>query len=100
MTKAELIEAIAEKAQVTRVKAESVVNTIFETMVETLLKGDRIEIRGFGSFVNRDYRAYLGRNPKTSEYTPVAEKRLPFFKPGKGLREELNEAPNEENSEN
>jgi integration host factor subunit beta len=63
MTKADLINVVAEKAGITRVKAEAVVNTIFDSMVESLMKDDRIEIRGFGSFVNRKYDAYKGRNP-------------------------------------
>ena len=60
MTKADLINLIAEKSNITRVKAETVVNTIFDSMVEALMRNDRIEIRGFGSFVNRDYGAYKG----------------------------------------
>jgi integration host factor subunit beta len=67
MTKAELINQIAEKAGITRVKAEIVVNTIFDSMVDALKRNDRIEIRGFGSFVNRHYDAYQGRNPRTGE---------------------------------
>jgi integration host factor subunit beta len=90
MTKADLIELIAEKAGITRIKAEIVVNTIFDSMVEALMKEDRIEIRGFGSFVLRSYEAYQGRNPRTGEIIEVGEKKLPFFKVGKELRAELN----------
>ncbi len=90
MTKADLINIVAEKTAITRVKAETVVNTIFDSMVESLLKSDRIEIRGFGSFVNRKYEAYKGRNPRTGEVIEVEEKRLPFFKVGKELKEEIN----------
>ena len=90
MTKADLINVIAEKAGITRVKAETVVNTIFDTMVESLMKNDRIEIRGFGSFVNRSYDARKGRNPRTGEIIEVDQKKLPFFKVGKELREEIN----------
>jgi integration host factor subunit beta len=59
-------------------------------MVEALMKGDRIEIRGFGSFVNRSYEAYKGRNPRTGEVIEVKDKKLPFFKVGKELKEEIN----------
>ena len=90
MTKADLINLISEKAQITRVKAETVVNTIFDSMVESLMKDDRIEIRGFGSFVNRDYGSYKGRNPRTGDVIEVSEKKLPFFKVGKELKEEIN----------
>lgn len=90
MTKADLINIISEKAGVTRVKAETVVNTVFDSMVEALLRNDRIEIRGFGSFVNREYEAYRGRNPRTGEVINVDQKRLPFFKVGKELKEDIN----------
>ena len=83
MTKADLINQISEKAGITRVKAETVVNTIFDSMIEALMRDDRIEIRGFGSFVNRQYGAYQGRNPRTGEIINVGEKKLPFFKVGK-----------------
>lgn len=90
MTKADLINLISENAGITRVKAETVVNTIFDSMVESLINDDRIEIRGFGSFVNREYGAYKGRNPRTGEVIPVSQKKLPFFKPGKELKEQIN----------
>ncbi len=90
MTKADLINIIAEKANITRVKAETVVNTIFDSMIEALMKDDRIEIRGFGSFTNKAYDAYQGRNPRTGEVINVPEKKLPFFKVGKELKEEIN----------
>ena len=89
MTKADLINLISEKTSVTRVKAETVVNTIFDSMAEALLRNERIEIRGFGSFVNRSYGAYKGRNPRTGAVIEVGEKRLPFFKVGKELREQI-----------
>jgi integration host factor subunit beta len=72
------------------VKAETVVNTIFDSMIEALMRDDRIEIRGFGSFVNRLYDAYQGRNPRTGEVINVEQKKLPFFKVGKELKEDLN----------
>ena len=90
MTKSDLINLVSEKAGITRVKAEAVVNTIFESMVEALMKNDRIEIRGFGSFINRSYGSYQGRNPRTGEVIDVKEKKIPFFKVGKALREYIN----------
>lgn len=90
MTKADLINLIAEKAKITRVKAEAVANTVFDSMIEALIRGDRIEIRGFGSFVNRHYDAYKARNPRTGEVIFVDEKKLPFFKAGKELKDEIN----------
>ena len=91
MTKADLINLISEKADITRVKAETVVNTVFDSIVEALIKGDRIEIRGFGSFVNRSYDAYKGRNPRTGEVIDVKKKKLPFFKVGKELKDYIND---------
>ena len=91
MTKADLINKVASKAGITRVKAEAAVNTVFDTMVEALMRDDRIEIRGFGSFVNRKYDAYKGRNPRTGEIINVAEKKLPFFKVGKELKDDVND---------
>lgn len=90
MTKADLINKVADKAGITRVKAEALVNTIFDSMIEALLKNDRIEIRGFGSFVNRKYDSYKGRNPRTGEIINVEEKILPFFKVGKELKDDVN----------
>jgi integration host factor subunit beta len=86
MTKADLIAIILEKANITRIKAEMVVETVFESMKETLKKGDRIEVRGFGTFELRHYDAYQGRNPKTGDIIEVTEKLLPFFRAGKELR--------------
>ncbi len=91
LTKADLINLVSEKAGITRVKAETVVNTIFDSMVESLMKDDRIEIRGFGSFVNRQYGSYKGRNPRTGQVIDVGEKKLPFFKVGKELKEDINQ---------
>jgi len=89
MNKSELIEQLAAKANVTKKKAELVVNLIFSSMSDALAKGDRIEIRGFGSLVNKKYDAYDGRNPRTGEVIQVPEKSLPFFKVGKELRERV-----------
>jgi integration host factor subunit beta len=70
--------------------AARVVNTFFDSMKEALKNGDRIEIRGFGSFKIKEYEGYVGRNPRTGEKVDVKPKRLPFFRVGKELREYLN----------
>ncbi|EDM78132.1 DNA-binding protein HU [Plesiocystis pacifica SIR-1] len=90
MTKSELIERVAQESGLTKGRAEMVVNTIFESMTHALVAGDGIEIRGFGSFTVRQYKAYEGRNPRTGDVVHVAPKRLPFFKVGKELRERVN----------
>ena len=87
MNKSELVEALANNRDLTYKKSEEIVNIIFDAMSETLSHGDRIEIRGFGSFIVKDYKAYMGRNPKTGEIIHVKPKKLPFFKVGKQLRE-------------
>jgi integration host factor subunit beta len=91
MNKSELVEALAEKGKMTRKKAEDVVDLIFDSMVEAMKGGDRIEIRGFGSFVVKDYGSYRGRNPRTGQSIEVKPKKLPFFKVGKELRERVDE---------
>jgi len=90
MNKSELVESLANSKALTYKKSEEIVNLIFESMAETLSTGGRIEIRGFGSFVVKDYKAYTGRNPKTGEVIEVKPKKLPFFKVGKELREKVN----------
>lgn len=87
MTKADLVNVIADKAKLQHRQAEVVVNLVFDLMADALRKDDRIEIRGFGSFVNRSYGSYQGRNPKTGDVVQVAPKRVPFFKVGKELKE-------------
>jgi integration host factor subunit beta len=87
MTKSELIEAIAARAELTKARAELVVNCVFDAMTSALKKGEGIEIRGFGSFTVRPYKPYAGRNPRTGNPVPVSAKRLPFFKVGKELKE-------------
>lgn len=89
MTKGELIDIIAQREGFNLKKAEIVVNTIFDAMSEALVAGERVEIRGFGSFEVRTYEAYKGRNPKTGEEVYVRAKRAPFFKTGKELRERV-----------
>ncbi|MCM2357251.1 MAG: integration host factor subunit beta [Geobacteraceae bacterium] len=89
MNKSELSETLAVKYGLSLKKAEEVVTAIFDTLTEALGTGERIEIRGFGSFVVNDYKAYTGRNPKTGEAIEVKPKKLPFFKVGKDLRERV-----------
>jgi integration host factor subunit beta len=89
MNKSGLIDVLAEKRGISYKKAEEIVNTIFDAMTEAMLTGDRIEIRGFGSFVINEYKAYTGRNPKTGESIAVKPKKLPFFKVGKELKERV-----------
>lgn len=90
MTKSELIDAIAGRGELTKARAELVVNCVFDAMTEALEHGEGIEIRGFGSFTVRPYKPYNGRNPRTGEPVPVPAKRLPFFKVGKDLKELVN----------
>jgi integration host factor subunit beta len=90
MNKSELVEALANEKDLTFKKSEEIVNIIFNSMAETLANGGHIEIRGFGSFVVKDYKSYVGRNPKTGEVIDVKPKKLPFFKVGKELREKVN----------
>ncbi len=92
MTKSELIDAIAGRGELTKARAELVVNTVFDSMIETLENGEGIEIRGFGSFTMRPYKPYSGRNPRTGQAVSVPAKRLPFFKVGKELKELVNQS--------
>ncbi len=89
MNKSDLIAELARKANITHKKAAEVCNLIFQEMTNELSKGGRIEIRGFGSFTNKEYQAYTGRNPKTKELINVGQKRLPYFKVGKELRQRV-----------
>ena len=89
MNKSDLIEKVVEGTKLPRKRAEAVVNHVFDSMTAALVRGDRIEIRGFGSFVSKHYRARTGRNPRTGATIHVAAKRLPFFKVGKELRERV-----------
>ncbi|MCX5830050.1 MAG: integration host factor subunit beta [Deltaproteobacteria bacterium] len=91
MNKSGLIEAVSRKENITEKKAVEVVNLIFKGFTGELKKGGRIEIRGLGSFVVRDYEAYTGRNPKTGKNIKVSPKKLPFFKVGKELKEKVDQ---------
>lgn len=90
MNKSELIEALAQEINVPLREADSITNTILDTLTETLVDGGGIEIRGFGSFVVKEYGSYQGRNPKSGKKIKVPPKKLPFFKVGKELRERVN----------
>src|SRR5579884_3912136 len=90
MTKADLIEEVARITDVTRRDSEVIVETIFDSIVHSLRAGDKIEIRGFGSFRTRQRNSRIGRNPKTGERVDVPAKRVPFFKPSKELRDQVN----------
>ena len=92
MTKSELIDAMAARSELTKARAELVVNCVFDAMTDALQEGDGIEIRGFGSFTVRPYKPYSGRNPRTGEPVDVPAKRLPFFKVGKELKELVNDS--------
>jgi len=93
MTKSELVDAIVElEDQITRREAEVVVNNIFSAIGDALGRGERVELRGFGSFYTRQRDARVGRNPKTGESVRVPAKVVPQFKPGKDLRHQVDSA--------
>lgn len=90
ITKTELAERLTDKRGLPRATSEEIVGCIFQGMIDALMREERIEIRGFGSFEIRHYKGYQGRNPRTGEAVEVEPKRLPFFKVGKELRERVN----------
>ncbi|HZP16590.1 MAG TPA: HU family DNA-binding protein [Terriglobales bacterium] len=90
MTKADLIEEISRLAELTRKDSEVIVETIFDSIVRSLRAGDKIEIRGFGSFRTRQRKPRIGRNPKTGARVEVPAKKIPFFKPSKELKDLVN----------
>jgi len=90
MTKADLIEDVARKTELSRKDSEVIVDTIFEGIVKSLRGGDKIEIRGFGSFRTRHRNSRVGRNPKTGERVEVPAKDIPYFKPSKELKDLVN----------
>jgi integration host factor subunit beta len=89
MNKSDLVEALSVSEDLTRTKAEEIVNLVFSEMTNALLAGDRVEIRGLGSFKVKSYDGYKGRNPKTGKQIKVKAKKLPFFKCGKELKERV-----------
>jgi integration host factor subunit beta len=92
MTKAELVDEVARVVQLTKKQAETIVNIVFDSIVESLRSGQKIELRGFGSFRLRSRKSRTGRNPKTGEKVEVPSKKIPYFKPGKELKELINRA--------
>ena len=90
MTKADLIEEVSRLAELTRKDSEVIVETIFDSVVRALRSGDKIEIRGFGSFRTRQRKPRVGRNPKTGDRVEVPAKKIPFFKPSKELKDMVN----------
>ncbi len=91
MTKADLVEDVARASELTKKDAERLVEIVFESIIETLNHGEKIELRGFGSFRVRERGARRGRNPKTGDPVSIPAKRVPYFKPGKELKELINE---------
>ena len=105
MTKAELVEDVARAAELTKKDAERLVEIVFESIIESLNQGEKIELRGFGSFRVRERGARRGRNPKTGDPVSIPAKRVPYFKPGKELKELINDTgaaalPSSESSSN
>jgi len=92
MTKAELVEEVSRVSELTKKHSEIIVNTVFDSIVGALQKDEKIELRGFGSFRIRQRRSRQGRNPKTGAKVDVPAKRIPYFKPGKELKELINSA--------
>jgi integration host factor subunit beta len=92
MNKQDLIIALKDENELTKSEARAVVNIFFNEMSNALVNGDRVEIRGLCSFYVKNYKAYIGRNPKTGEPTQVKSKKLPFFKVGKELKERVDKA--------
>ncbi len=92
MTKADLVEEVSRVTELTRKDSEVIVDTLFESVIKALKTGDKLEVRGFGSFRVRQRNARVGRNPKTGEKVEVPAKRVPYFKPSKELKDLINDA--------
>ena len=92
MNKSDLARLIAARRGIHQRKADALVNGVFDAMAEALERKERIEIRGFGSFISKHYKAYRGRNPKTGEEINVPSKWMPYFKVGKDLKRKINES--------
>src|SRR5215470_15792690 len=99
MTKAELVEEVARAAELNKRDAEVIVETVFDSIIGALNKGEKVELRGFGSFRTRERGPRRGRNPKTGEPVDVPAKRVPYFKPGKELKEFFTDTPEGEGDE-
>ena len=91
MTKADLVEEVSRVTELTRKDSEVIVDTLFESVIKALKTGDKLEVRGFGSFRVRQRNARVGRNPKTGEKVEVPAKRVPYFKPSKELKDLIND---------
>ena len=89
MNKRELISELKKRAKVTRAEASGVVKIFFDSLAESFIEGERVEIRGFCSFYSKDYKSYIGRNPRTGQKLIILPKRLPFFKCGKDLKDRV-----------
>ncbi|HWT77810.1 MAG TPA: HU family DNA-binding protein [Candidatus Methylomirabilis sp.] len=92
MTKADLIEEVSRAVEMSRKDSEVIVETVFDSIVKSLRSGDKIEIRGFGSFRTRERKSRVGRNPKTGARVEVPAKKIPYFKPSKELKDVVNGA--------
>ncbi len=91
MTKADVVEKLAERVELSKKESEIVVNTVFRSIIDALADDDKVELRGFGSFRTRERHSRIGRNPKTGDRVDVPHKKVPFFKPGKNLKQFVNE---------
>ena len=93
MTKAELVEEVSRVSDLTKKHSETIVDTVFKSIIDALHRGEKIELRGFGSFRLRKREPRKGRNPKTGDKVDVPPKKVPYFKPGKELKELINREP-------
>jgi Bacterial nucleoid DNA-binding protein len=91
MTKADIVEQVSREAEMTKKDAEQLVEIVFDSIIEALNKGDKVELRGFGSFRTRQRGARKGRNPKSGASVEIPAKRVAYFKPGKELKEIINQ---------
>lgn len=89
MNKLELISALKGEAKISKAEAAKVIQLFFDSMADAMVKGERVEIRGLCSFFVKNYKSYVGRNPKTGEKVTINQKKLPFFKAGKELKERV-----------
>src|SRR6266704_2855535 len=96
MTKAELVEEVSRVSDLTKKHSEVIVDTVFRSIIEALHRGEKIELRGFGSFRLRQRESRKGRNPKTGDKVDVPPKRVPYFKPGKELKDLINRESDDE----
>jgi len=96
MTKAELVEEVARAANLTKKHSEVIVDSVFQSIVDALHRGEKIELRGFGSFRLRRRESRRGRNPKTGDKVDVPPKQVPYFKPGKELKDLINKSASDE----